>query len=337
MSVSRSCAGERVAGSRGGLAPGLGDSEADSSALGLGVLDADSSATTRTSRSCRRSRSRPAGPAAPGHPGRAAAGAGGVEWRRVMEPPRIDGCPRLPRRRAAPPPGRQDVPVEYVEIARAESERGELVLRERRDEGAPPALELRANGVFVMDTVETSTERALAAAALALVEEPRAVVVGGLGSASRCTRCSPTRGSRGARSSRSSRRWSTGCATAPSRTVRRCWPTSGSWSSSPTSRPRSPRPAPRRTTWCCSTSTTAPATWCTSRTPRSTAPAFLPPPRRRCAPAARWWSGQRGRGARARGGAARGVRQRRGAPADVLLQDRDEQYWLYVARVPSAA
>jgi spermidine synthase len=72
-------------------------------------------------------------------------------------------------------------PVEYVEIARAESERGELVLRERRDEGAAPALELRANGVFVMDTVETSTERALAAAALALVEEPRAVVVGGLG------------------------------------------------------------------------------------------------------------------------------------------------------------
>jgi spermidine synthase len=71
--------------------------------------------------------------------------------------------------------------VEYVEIARAESERGELVLRERRDEGASPALELRVNGVFVMDTVETSTERALAGAALALVEEPRAVVVGGLG------------------------------------------------------------------------------------------------------------------------------------------------------------
>ena len=71
--------------------------------------------------------------------------------------------------------------MEYVEIARAESERGELVLRERRDEGAPPALELRVNGVFVMDTVETSTERALAGAALALVEEPRAVVVGGLG------------------------------------------------------------------------------------------------------------------------------------------------------------
>jgi spermidine synthase len=71
--------------------------------------------------------------------------------------------------------------MEYVEIARAESERGELVLRERRPEGAPTSLELRANGIFVMDTLETSTERALASAALELVEEPRAVVVGGLG------------------------------------------------------------------------------------------------------------------------------------------------------------
>jgi spermidine synthase len=71
--------------------------------------------------------------------------------------------------------------MEYVEIARAESERGELVLRERRHEGAAAALELRVNGVFVMDTVETSTERALASAALEVVDDPRAVVVGGLG------------------------------------------------------------------------------------------------------------------------------------------------------------
>ena len=56
--------------------------------------------------------------------------------------------------------------VEYVEVARAESERGELVLRERRPvDGGPTSLELRANGIFVMDTVETSTERALATAA----------------------------------------------------------------------------------------------------------------------------------------------------------------------------
>jgi spermidine synthase len=71
--------------------------------------------------------------------------------------------------------------VEYVEIARSETERGELVLRERRGANSPSALELRANGVFVMDTVEVGSERALATAALELVAEPRAVVVGGLG------------------------------------------------------------------------------------------------------------------------------------------------------------
>jgi spermidine synthase len=71
--------------------------------------------------------------------------------------------------------------VEYVEIARAESPRGEVVLRERRDENTPTILELRVNGVFVMDTLETSTERALATAALSLVEQPRRVLVGGLG------------------------------------------------------------------------------------------------------------------------------------------------------------
>lgn len=75
------------------------------------------------------------------------------------------------------------VPVdfEYVEIARAESPRGELVLRERRTPHGPTALELRANGVFVMDTVETTTERELANRALSLVEQPRRVLIGGLG------------------------------------------------------------------------------------------------------------------------------------------------------------
>ena len=71
--------------------------------------------------------------------------------------------------------------MEYVEIARAESPRGEVVLRERRDESTPTILELRVNGVFVMDTLETTTERALANAALALVERPTRVLVGGLG------------------------------------------------------------------------------------------------------------------------------------------------------------
>jgi spermidine synthase len=74
--------------------------------------------------------------------------------------------------------------MEYVEVARAASERGEVVLRVRHDPEDPtavPVLELRVNGVFVMDTHETSTERQLAAAALAHVERPRSVVIGGLG------------------------------------------------------------------------------------------------------------------------------------------------------------
>jgi spermidine synthase len=76
--------------------------------------------------------------------------------------------------------------VEYAEVARSESERGELVLRERRPSpddpaGGPTVLELRANGIFVMDTSEHASEQALADAALATVAEPRRVLVGGLG------------------------------------------------------------------------------------------------------------------------------------------------------------
>lgn len=71
--------------------------------------------------------------------------------------------------------------TEYVEVARAESERGETVLRRRVEDQAADALELRVNGVFVMDTRETTSETELAAAALELVEDPRRVVVGGLG------------------------------------------------------------------------------------------------------------------------------------------------------------
>ncbi|WP_207769175.1 spermidine synthase [Nocardioides currus] len=70
---------------------------------------------------------------------------------------------------------------EVAEIARAESERGEVVLRRRVNEQAAEVLELRVNGVFVMDTLETGTEIELAAAALELVPDPRDVVVGGLG------------------------------------------------------------------------------------------------------------------------------------------------------------
>jgi spermidine synthase len=75
--------------------------------------------------------------------------------------------------------------VEYVELARAESGRGEVVLRRRHDPDGPPGspswLELRVNGVFVMDSCETTSEVALARAALDRVADPRSVVVGGLG------------------------------------------------------------------------------------------------------------------------------------------------------------
>lgn len=54
---------------------------------------------------------------------------------------------------------------------------GNLVLRRHHD----GALELRANGIFVMDTVETSTERALATRARGLHPCPARVLVGGLG------------------------------------------------------------------------------------------------------------------------------------------------------------
>jgi spermidine synthase len=67
------------------------------------------------------------------------------------------------------------------ELARAVSERGELLLR-RREDGA---LELRVNGVFVMDDVETSSEALLASVALDAVLRPAEaqvrVLVGGLG------------------------------------------------------------------------------------------------------------------------------------------------------------
>lgn len=70
-------------------------------------------------------------------------------------------------------------------VARAESDRGEVVLLQRVDpeapEGSPGILELRVNGVFVMDSFETSSEVALAQTALARAEDPRHVLVGGLG------------------------------------------------------------------------------------------------------------------------------------------------------------
>ena len=71
--------------------------------------------------------------------------------------------------------------MDSVEIARAETERGEVVLRRRTSDAAADVVELRVNGVFVMDTLETTSEIELAAQALDLVEQPAAVLIGGLG------------------------------------------------------------------------------------------------------------------------------------------------------------
>lgn len=73
--------------------------------------------------------------------------------------------------------------VEDTTVARATSPRGEVVLRRRATDGA---LELRVNGVFVMDSAETTTERAIARMALDRLDAPPSrdghrVLVGGLG------------------------------------------------------------------------------------------------------------------------------------------------------------
>ena len=74
--------------------------------------------------------------------------------------------------------------MEYAEVARASSPRGDVVLRRRHDPerpDAPSVLELRVNGIFVMDTLESSSEVELARAALREAASPERVLVGGLG------------------------------------------------------------------------------------------------------------------------------------------------------------
>jgi len=74
----------------------------------------------------------------------------------------------------------------YETVARAESERGEVVLRCRPAEPGSTGRgefvhELRVNGVTVMDTSNTTSERRLATATLARLDRPARVLVGGLG------------------------------------------------------------------------------------------------------------------------------------------------------------
>lgn len=67
--------------------------------------------------------------------------------------------------------------TEGSRLASGDGVLGEVVLR-RRD---GPVYELIVNGVFLMDTVETSTERLLADALLARHPDPRRVLLAGLG------------------------------------------------------------------------------------------------------------------------------------------------------------
>ena len=66
-------------------------------------------------------------------------------------------------------------------IAVATTPRGEVALRERTDEAGTTVHELVVAGVFAMDSVDTSTETALALRSLERVETPGRVLVGGLG------------------------------------------------------------------------------------------------------------------------------------------------------------
>lgn len=82
------------------------------------------------------------------------------------------------RARSTPPAKMTLMSSEY--LARTSSVRGEVVLR-RREDGV---VELRVNGVFVMDTRETGTEQQLAGEALGAVDPTRTdvvVLIGGLG------------------------------------------------------------------------------------------------------------------------------------------------------------
>ncbi len=75
----------------------------------------------------------------------------------------------------------RDAARESTEIARSQSERGEVALRRRTSELGADVIELRLNGVFVVDTQDTAAQIELAASALDLVPDPRHVVVCGLG------------------------------------------------------------------------------------------------------------------------------------------------------------
>ncbi len=66
-------------------------------------------------------------------------------------------------------------------LARADGVLGEIVLRRRHPGTGPAVYELIVNGVFLMDTAETTTEELLAELVLAHQPPPARILVGGLG------------------------------------------------------------------------------------------------------------------------------------------------------------
>ncbi|MFC7572740.1 hypothetical protein ACFQX8_10110 [Klenkia terrae] len=153
------------------------------------------------------------------------------------------------------------------ELGRVSGPHGEVALWRRTDDDGAVVTELVVDGVFAMDDVDTSTERALATEALARVDGAElAVLVGGLGLG--WTTAAVLRSPGWPRWSWWSSR--TPCwAGPPTGCCRGCGaPRTPGWTWWPATSPaRSPRAG---TTSSCSTWTTDPSSWCTARTPAST-------------------------------------------------------------------
>ena len=122
-----------------------------------------------------------------------------------------------------------------------------------------------------------------------------------------------------------------------SRTARRCSPTSGSTSSCADVAVALAEATPASYDLVLLDVDNGPGYLVHDANARSTARPFLGPPARPCAPGGVLvvWSAAEAPALAEALGEVFGEAEAR--PHDVQLQDRDEQYWLYVARVPSTA